>query len=214
MTKALIPALGLLATSLLQAAPATLEDPALSERLLAGEVVAMEVSSDAAGASGRMQILVNAPAPAIWDVIVSCEAAFSFVDGLQACEVLEDTGGRALVRQVVNQGWLIPTYDFVFESLRQYDERIDVRLVEGNLKALAGYWLFRETDAGTLVDYQIHIQPTLPAPRFIVRRQVRKGMPDMLACIRGLAGGSGTPALEKQDLGRCPGPVPASPTRQ
>jgi ribosome-associated toxin RatA of RatAB toxin-antitoxin module len=214
VTKALIPALGVLATALLQAAPATLEDPAIRGRLLAGEVVAMEVSSDAAGASGRMQILVNAPAPAIWDVIVSCEAAFSFVDGLQTCEVLEDTGGRALVRQVVNQGWLIPTYDFVFESLRQYDERIDVRLVEGNLKALAGYWLFRETDAGTLVDYQIQIQPALPAPRFIVRRQVMKGMPDMLACIRGLAGGSGTPVLEKQDLGRCPGPVPGIPTHQ
>ena len=52
--------------------------------------------------------------------------------------VLEDSGDRALVRQVVNQSWLIPTYDYVFESLRRHYERIDVRLLEGNLKALDG----------------------------------------------------------------------------
>jgi len=205
---ALVPIAALLAALLLQVAPGLPEDPELRQRLMAGEILTLDTSSDEAGAAGRMQILVRAPARAIWEVIVSCELAHAFVDGLERCEVLEDTGERAVVHQVVDQGWLIPTYDFVFESLRMRYQKIDVRLIEGNLKALDATWLFQETPEGTLVDYRVRIQPSLPAPRFIVRRNVSRGMPGMLACIRGLAGGSGSPGLEGQDLSRCSGPSP------
>jgi len=203
-----------LAALLLQTAPALPVDPELQQRLESGEIITRDASTDKAGAAGRMQMLARAPAQAIWEVIVSCELAFAFVDGLERCEVLEDSGERALVHQVVNQGWLIPTYDFVFESLRQHYRQIDVRLVEGNLKALDARWFFLETSRGTLVDYQVRIQPSLPAPGFIVRRNVNKGMPGMLACIRGLAGGSGSPGLERQDLARCPGPPPGGMAAQ
>jgi len=177
------------------------------ERLLAGEVVAQQTQSDGSGGSARMQILVRAPARAIWDVIVSCEAAFHFVDGLEQCEVLEDTGPRALVRQVVKQGWPIPRHDFTFESLRQPYGRIDFSLVEGNLKEMAGTWRFTETADGTLVDYEIRIRPQLPAPTFIVRRNISRGMPDLLACVRALAGGSLAPAGLHEDEARCRGPA-------
>jgi ribosome-associated toxin RatA of RatAB toxin-antitoxin module len=207
VTKAISFILCALAWSNLCAAPDPAAAPSLRERLLAGEIVSSEIRSDGAGAAGRMQVLIRAPARAVWDVIVSCELAASFVVGLEACEVLEDTGERALVRQVVNQSWLIPTYDYVFESLRRHHERIDFRLLEGNLRALEGHWIFTEAPEGTFVDYQIRIQPSMPAPRFLVRRNINKGMPDMLACIRGLANGSGSVPLQGQDLARCPGPV-------
>jgi ribosome-associated toxin RatA of RatAB toxin-antitoxin module len=197
---------------LLQAEAPQTQDPELRGPLLSGEIISRETGGGEGGAAGHMQVLVRAPTRAIWEVIISCELAFVFVDGLEVCEVLEDTGDRALVHQVVNQGWLVPRYDYTFESLRQHYGRIDVHLVEGNLKALDGYWAFRETAAGTVVDYEIRIQPSLPAPRFIVRRNIARGMPDMLACIRGLAGGSGSPSSGKRDLDRCPGPVP--PDRQ
>ena len=177
-------------------------------RLLAGEVVAREVESDAAGASARMQMLVRAPARAIWDVILSCELAFTFVAGLQSCEVLEETGERALVHQVVDQSWLTPTYDFVFESVRRPYDRIDVHLIEGNLRALEARWLFQEVADGTLVDYQIFVRPSIPAPRFLVRRNLNRGVPDMLACIRALAGGSAAGEGQGEDLASCPGALP------
>jgi len=210
---ALVPIAFLLATLLQTAAPLP-EDPELRQRLESGEIITRDTRSDTAGAAGRMQMLARVPAQAIWEVIVSCELAFAFVDGLERCEVVEDSGDRALVHQVVNQGWLVPTYDFVFESLRQHYRQIDVRLVEGNLRALDASWSFLEAPQGTLVDYRVRIQPALPAPRFIVRRNVNKGMPGMLACIRGLAGGSGSPEAERQDLSRCPGPMPEGRSAQ
>lgn len=154
-----------------------------------------------------MQMLVRAPAQAVWAVIVSCELAFRFVDGLQRCEVLEDSGDRALVHQVVDRGWLTPRLDFVFESLREPWVRIGFRLVEGNVKAMEGSWSFEETPAGTLVEYEIRLRPQSRVPGFLVRRNIGRTLPDLLACVRGLAGGSGTGELREQDLGRCAGPA-------
>lgn len=198
----------LLSAALETAAPAGAAETGPDETLLAGDIVARQVEGDADGASARMQMLVRAPARAVWDVIVSCELAFTFVAGLQDCEVLEDTGDRALVRQVVDQSWLTPTYDFVFESLRQPYGRIDVHLVEGNLRALEARWIFREAADGTLVDYRILVRPSIPAPRFLVRRNLNRGVPDMLACVRALAGGSAPGEGQREDLQRCPGALP------
>ena len=180
-------------------------EPEALARLVAGEVVAFDTKSDKSGGSAHMQILAQAPPQAIWDVIISCDLAFVFVDGLTYCEVLEEADNRALVHQVVKKGWPIPAQDFKFESLRQPFTEIEFRLVEGNLKAMEGYWRFEVLPEGTLVDYEVRIQPEIPAPRFIVRRNIRKGMPDLLACVRGLAGGSPDEKQEKDDLDRCPG---------
>ena len=176
-------------------------------RLLQGDAVLLDTQDDGSGGSARIQILAHVPARSFWDVIISCNLAFVFVDGLQRCEVIEETGDRALVHQVVKKGWPIPTQDFVFESLREPYDLIRFGLVEGNLKAMEGRWQITEIPEGLLVDYQLQVEPGIPAPRFMVRRNIRKDMPDLVACIRGLAGGSGSQAMSTADLARCPGEV-------
>ncbi|NCF62702.1 MAG: hypothetical protein GWP58_07605 [Gammaproteobacteria bacterium] len=194
---------------LLSTQTAALDQPAPENlaRLLNGEALLLDPQTDGAGGSARVQILAHVPARSFWEVIISCDLAFVFVDGLQSCEVIEDTGERALVHQVVKKGWPIPTQDFVFESLREPYDQMRFGLVEGNLKAMEGLWQFTEIPEGLLVDYQLQVEPGVPAPRFMVRRNIRKDMPDLVACIRGLAGGSGSPAMSTADLARCPGKV-------
>lgn len=183
----------------------------IGRRLDDGEIVLLDFDTDQAGGSSRVQALVQAPARSVWEVITSCEKTFIFVDGLKQCEVLDDSGDRAVVHQVVKRGWLIPTQDFVFESLREPYEEIRFRLIEGNLKAMEGRWQFTETPEGLLVDYAIQIRPGLPVPGFIVSWVMRKGMPDIIACIRGLADGSGSPDRRQKDLGRCRGEARSHP---
>jgi ribosome-associated toxin RatA of RatAB toxin-antitoxin module len=178
------------------------------ERLLAGEVVAFDSRSDSTGGAAHMQMLAAAPSRALWRVIISCDLAYAFVAGLEHCEVLEDTADRALVRQVVAQPWPVPDQDVTYESLRQPHHEITFRLVDGNLDEMEGYWRFSERAEGTLVDYRIRIRPGIPVPRFIVRRSMEKAMPDQLACIRGLADGSGGADRRRADLARCPGEPP------
>ncbi|MFC1695488.1 SRPBCC family protein [Pseudomonadota bacterium] len=179
-------------------------------RLSNGEILLLDATSNESGGSARVQVLIQSPAEAVWDVITSCEQSFVFVDGLKSCEVIEDSGHRALVRQRVKKGWLIPQQDFVFESRRTPFRNMNFELVEGNLKAMEGSWDFSEIPEGLLVEYQIRVRPAFPVPGFIVSYVMRRGMPDLIACIRGLAGGSGSSEKEKADLGRCRGDAAGS----
>ena len=174
-------------------------------RLLAGEVVLLEARDVGRGGAAHARALVRADARAVWRVITSCEDAFVYVDGLQRCEILEDTGRRVTVHQVIDKSWLLPRQDFVFESLREPFREIHVRLLEGNLDALEGHWTFRPVAEGTVVDYEVRVEPSFPAPDFLVRRNISRDMPDLLACVRALAGGSGDEALTRGDRARCAG---------
>jgi ribosome-associated toxin RatA of RatAB toxin-antitoxin module len=175
------------------------------DRLRNGEILLLETRTDESGGSARVQAIIHAPAKAAWDVITSCEQTFTFVKGLKKCEIIEDAGDRALIHQVVKTSWLVPTQDFVFESLRDPYHGIRFQLVEGNLKAMKGLWQFTDSTDGLLLDYEIRIQPGFPVPAFIVSWVIRKGMPDLVACIRGLAGGSGSAERVEGDLDRCRG---------
>jgi len=184
---------------------AQLPDPETLQRLRAGEVILQTTRTDESGGAARIVIFIQAPVEAIWEVIYSCENAFIFLDGLKLCEVLEQTSEYTITRQVVKKGWLIPKQDYAFRTLREPFKRAEFELVEGNLKVMEGNWQFIVMPGGVVVTHEIRVQPEVPAPRFIVRRLMSKGMLEMMACIRGLAGGSVNPDQETRDLGFCPG---------
>jgi len=184
---------------------AQLPDPETLKRLRAGEVIQETTRTDESGGAARFVIFIQVPVEAIWDVIYSCENAFIFLDGLKLCEVLEQTSEYTITRQVVKKGWLIPKQDYSFRTLREPFKHAEFELVEGNLKVMEGSWDFIVMPQGVVVSHEIRVQPAVPAPRFVVRRLMRKGMPEMLACIRGLAGGSVNADQKIADLGLCPG---------
>jgi len=184
---------------------AEMPDSSNLEKLIDGKVLVLESHSEKPGGTVRVQALAQAPAKAVWDVIVSCPRSFVFVDGLISCEVLEDSAKRALLHQITKQGWLAPTLDMIYESLREPHRAINFSLVKGNLKAMEGSWQLTETAHGLLLDYEIRVKPEIAAPDFMVSRSLRKSSPDMVACIRGLSGGSGSAKLKGNDLERCPG---------
>ena len=182
-----------------------LPDPVTLERLKAGEVILETTRTDESGAAARIVVFIQAPVEAIWDVIYSCENAFIFLEGLKLCEVLEQTSDYTVTRQVVKKGFLIPTQDYSFRTVQEPFKHAEFRLVEGNLKVMKGSWDFIAMPDGVVVLHEIQIQPAIPAPRFIVRQLMRKGMPEMIACMRGLAGGSVNADMKTRDLAKCPG---------
>lgn len=184
---------------------ADMPDPDELGKLRDGKVLVLDSRSEKPGGTVRVRALAQVSAEEVWNVIVSCKRAFVFVNGLQSCEVIEDSGERALIRQVTKQGWPAPTLDFIYESLRAPFSTINFSLVQGNLEAMEGGWIFINTPNGLLLDYEIRIKPELAVPDFLVSRALRKNSPDLVACVRGLAGGSGSEKLQSRDLERCPG---------
>jgi len=190
-----------------QAAPISVpEEPALA-RLRAGEIITENSLSDESGAAVSIMAFMYAPPERIWEIIISCRYVHAFVSGLELCAVLEERGDHALTRQVVDKGWMMPRMDFTFETSREPYRHMEFRLTEGNLKAMQGSWDFATYPDGVLVRHELVLKPLLPAPRWLVRRNLKKDLPGMLRCIRGLAAGGGSGQQTGEDLEQCPGKV-------
>lgn len=178
-------------------------------RLLKGEIIVENVRLDDSGGSVRVQAYMPGEVQNLWDYIASCVSVFEYVDGLEACELVsvrkEQEADVSIVHQVVDKSWLIPKIDYTIEVRRQPLSKVDFRLVEGDLKAMEGGWRFVSANdgAGIVVTHEIRVQPSFPVPRWLVRRSMRKDIPDMMACLRGLTGDP-TLAGRDSDLARCP----------
>jgi len=83
------------------------------QRLLDGEILLLEVSSSESGGSARVQVLVQASAKSVWDVITSCEQSCVFFDGLKLSEEKEKSDKSAHVHQVVKKCLLVPNHDYI-----------------------------------------------------------------------------------------------------
>ena len=173
-------------------------------RLRAGEVVARSIRDDNSAGAARVLALFQTPAKRLWDVLLSCEQAFRYVKGMTACEVLESDGPKSRVQHIVKRPWPLSPLDIVFEASYDPYSTIDFRLLEGNLDRFEGQWRFSETEHGLLLDYEVHIKPKVLAPRFLIRHSIRRQLPNLIACLRALSNGSGSPEQQATDQARCP----------
>lgn len=178
-------------------------------RLQSGEIMLQTIHGDKPGGAARVTALFNSTADDVWNVIGDCKYEFIYVRGLKICEVLTPGKTHMLMRHRLRNSWYTPTLDFTFEVFRRPGDFGEAHLVAGDLHVLEGHWRLVSLgdDKGIIVIHEIRIQPRIPAPRWLVRRSLRKDLPDMLACIRGLAKASGDNRRIADDLKRCPGDI-------
>ena len=197
----------LLAPLILQAREAAFPDLETMSHLRLGEIVVELIHVDQKGGAVRASLMIWAPVEDIWATVYSCENAFIFLAGLEVCEVLENDGTDTVTRQVINKGWPVPKQDYSFHTHRIPFTRSDIKLVEGTLEFMQASWEYITMPDAVVVIYQVRLQPEFPSPRFLVRRALKKGTPGLLACIRALAGGSGSAEQENKDFDQCPGDI-------
>ena len=176
-------------------------------RLMRGEILVQTVHEEKSGGAAKVSAVFHSSMNTIWNVVGYCRHEFVYVRGLEYCEVLDSGTTFVKKHHRVNNNWYTPTIDFIFDASRHSPDHGEFRLVEGNLKVMEGQWDFKEladSDA-ILVTHEIRVRSWFPAPRWLVRRVLKKDLPDMLACVRGLAEASGDTRLLSDDLSRCPG---------
>lgn len=176
-------------------------------RLQSGEILVQTVHSEKSGGAARVSALFYSDVDEVWDVIGYCENEFIYVRGLELCELVEPGLKVMTKHHRVNNNWYTPTIDFTFEASRTSPTHGQFRLLGGNLKVMEGQWDFQPQEDGRslLVTHEIRIRSRFPAPRWLVRAVLKNDLPDMLACVRGLARGSGNDKQLAADLKRCPG---------
>lgn len=179
----------------------------MMSQLRSGKILQEYTHMKESGGAVQARILIHTNVENIWGILQGCGKAFVFVDGMEQCEILEKTGDYALIHQVVDTGLFAPQLDYSYESRNQPFSQMEFNLTEGNLTVLQGGWEFVDVDDGVLATYNMRVRLGFPLPRFLVRMSLRRMIPDMLACIRGLVDGSGSSERKKEDLDQCPGDI-------
>ncbi len=180
-----------LIVSLLCSASALAWDPDAAERLrlLAGEIIVL-AEIDPSGASGhaRAAVWIAAPRERVYVWMTDCPKALTFVPRMTGCRILE-TGpdpGSALIAHEVDYSWFLPRMHYVFRARNTFPSLVDFQEVSGDLAINRGSWhLAAVPDAGhTLVTYEVRIKPRLYVPQWLVRRSLRKDLPELLTALR------------------------------
>ena len=207
-TLALLILITLVCTRLTEAAAKELSDDELA-RLTRGEILLEIVKDEKPGAAARVTALFHTNSQAIWDIIGYCKYEYIYMRGLKFCEMLEGDQFHMTMRHRLRNSWYTPTLDFTFEANREPGGDGQAHLIDGDLKILEGHWKFSPVanENSVIVVHEIRIQPKLPAPKWLMRRNLQRDLPAMMACIRGLAKASGDNGQIEGDLKRCPGEI-------
>lgn len=168
-------------------------------RLAAGEVVVLPPREDDPEVAAAVRIA--AAPPAVWRVMVDCEAAPEYVPGMRACRVLEERGDVSLIEHRVKVTSLLPELTYVFRVDHRPYERISFRRVAGSLREMTGDWRLRPDGQGTLVTYSVVLDPGVPVPDWVIRRALTRDLPELLEALKqrvegeetAAAAGAGTP---------------------
>lgn len=181
----------LLQPAMLAAQTGWVAEPAIESRLAAGEVVVQSAGEiEPAAPRGRIRaaILIQASPQAIWSVLTDCKEAQAFVPGLRRCRRIDGAtdGQWADIEQEVRYSWLLPEIRYVFRADYDPPHRIRFHRISGDLKAEEGTWLLTPTadGSGTVVQYDVYLDPGFWIPQFLVTRSLRKDLPAALAGLR------------------------------
>lgn len=153
--------------------------------LEAGEPV-LQLHKDGRVTSVDAAIVVDAPARAIWDVLVACEIAPEYVPNVVACRSLDliNNGASELFIQTVKPAFFIPSFEHVFRMDYTPYERIEIRRVSGPIRQLdATWWLRARPDDRVTLIYSLALDPGMPIPRVFVRATLRRDLPRVLAAV-------------------------------
>ena len=159
--------------------------------LTRGETV-VHVSKDSSEVNAAAAIFaaidIEAPPQVVWDIMLDCEKAPLFVPNLKSCEVIEGDpeGAFDVRRHVIRYGFIGGNIENIFRSDYKQTEEISFYLVGGDLKVQQGSWKLEGLDDGarTRVIYDAQLAIGKPIPRFLIRRSVRKDMPEVLQALR------------------------------
>ncbi len=169
------------------AATAWEPDAAQMQQLAARETVVV-ADVDPSGASGRARaaVLIAARPETVYGWMTDCARALTFVPNLVACKVLETAVDRstATIAHEINYAWFLPRTRYVFLARYQPPVRVEFKEVSGDLEINQGSWQLRADKVGTLLTYEVRIRPKAFVPQWLVRRSLRKDLPELLLALR------------------------------
>lgn len=127
-----------------------------------------------------------AAAPAdVWKVLTDYDHLADFVPDLKSARVLSRDGDKVVVEQLGVARFLFFSHAIrlVVQVQERASDRIDISLVDGNMKIYRCTWELSPVAGGTRVSYTATIAPDFYVPALIGERLVRDDIARMMAAV-------------------------------
>ncbi len=135
----------------------------------------------------RVEATFAAPAQQIWSVLTDCSRAPAFVPHLESCRILgKDQAARWDVRENIVNPPLLPRMRTIVRSDYRPPLSFTYKLVSGDMRRSEGAWTLTPQNGGTRVVYVALIEPSLPAPGFLVANAIKADLPEMFRSLDAL----------------------------
>lgn len=138
---------------------------------------------------------VAAAPDAVWRVLTDYDHLADFVPDLKSARVLSRDGDKVVVEQLGMAHFLFFSHAIrlVVQVHEQVPDRIDISLVDGNMKVYRCSWELTSIagTGGTRVRYTATIAPDFYVPEFVGERLIRNDIGRMMTAVLARAGRGG-----------------------
>lgn len=137
---------------------------------------------------------IDATREEIWDIVAQPERMTEYLGGsIKSCEVLEEGDGEQLVRTLTRFPWLPIEWRYEYETKHEPLKTVRFEYIRGNLRHFEGHWrIFDGKEVGlgdgVAVFYEVYLDPGALVPKAIVRRNLKKDVPNVLVHLREYVG--------------------------
>ncbi len=134
-------------------------------------------------------IWIRASRPQVWKVISDPASHPEYLKSVRESEILHESRNQQLIRHQVKLGILPMRFNYRYRADQRPAEAIDFKMVDGDLRQFQGRWRLLDAarlgfSEGTIVFYQLHLDPGSIVPQGILEKNLRKDLPQMLKLLR------------------------------
>lgn len=130
---------------------------------------------------------VAAPPTVVWRILTDYNHLADYVPDLKSARVVSRSGNKVIVEQLGTARHLSFTQviRLVVQVREQPPNRIDISLIEGDMKVYRASWLLSPLagTSGTRVQYNATIEPKFYVPGMVGESMVRKDISKMMAAV-------------------------------
>jgi ribosome-associated toxin RatA of RatAB toxin-antitoxin module len=132
---------------------------------------------------------ISATPTNIWTVLTDYENLPDFIPNLKVSRRLDHPQGGLRLEQVGTQRFLRLNFSarVVLDLEEQCPDRIQFQMVEGDLKAYAGYWQLEalgDSPVNTRLSYSVQVTPKRTMPVALIEKRLSQDLAINLAAIR------------------------------
>ncbi len=152
-------------------------------------MVTFSPASESRGGHLAGAVLVKSSADEVWKLITNAKAMPRYLKNVRKSVSLKHTSRSQIIAHEVKLAFLPVTVKYRYQANYSGKRRIHFKMIEGDLREFEGHWqLIDASDLGlgkgTVVVYQIYLDPGGLVPPGFARKSIHKDLPKMLSKLR------------------------------